>query len=88
MNKSTLNKMLTRGFICGRVLKGDLEIPRTAISGDWVNWKASQGLPPEGFGFDTTDIMRDIAGEIDYEFVDDGKDAAGKSINPRLVKKI
>jgi hypothetical protein len=63
--------------ISGRVLVGNA---------GHVNQLTFLGADPKGLGFETSDVMAEIAPKIGYEFKNDGFDALGRHINPRIEK--
>jgi hypothetical protein len=84
--KSEQRQKATEGLIMLRVRAGFNVITRKDLSKDYVNQLTFLGAQPRGMGFETSDVMAEIAPKIGYAFKNDGFDAAGKHINPRIEK--
>ncbi len=86
LTKSEQRQIATEGLIMLRVRAGFAVITRQDLSKDYVNQLTFLGADPKGLGFETSDVMAEIAPKIGYEFKNDGFDALGRHINPRIEK--
>ena len=87
--KRNKHKDQVRGFIVGRVRLGQKVITRADLTGDFKSYWTNLGACPEKMsnGRYTSKFMKSLADDYGYTFRFDSKDAQGKYINPRLVKK-
>jgi hypothetical protein len=85
---SKANNKLTEGFIYAEIDNGKTEISRKRLSEMHRNQKLAEGRnPKKGSGGPTTDVMAQFANSnSSWDLIDDGRDKAGRRINPRLVQ--
>jgi hypothetical protein len=86
LTKAEERQKATEGLIMLRVRAGFPVITRRDISKDYVNQLTFLGANPKGLGFETSDVMKDLAPTIGYVFKNNGVDAAGRYIKPRIEK--
>ena len=84
---SKANDKLTEWLIYDEVANGATEITRERITERHFETKTKLGRDPfKGRGSNTTDVMIAVADDIGWFFDNDGRDASGKYIRPRIVK--
>ena len=86
---SKANDKLTEWFIYDEVANGATEITRERITERHFETKTKLGRDPfKGSGGNTTEVMKAVKNDIGWFFDNDGVDALGRYINPRIVKNM